>query len=145
MPDPDLGLYYLRARYFNPLAGRFLTRDTDAGRVQAPITLHKYLYAYADPVNYSDPSGHDGFTVQQVVAIGLAVIFFLDPIVENIECIEELSQSFLEWLGKGKAAQITGRKPGRCTVSVHVEKDVQPYDPLRPVKPLGGGPYTMGR
>lgn len=25
--DPDLGLYYLRARYYNPLSGRFLSRD----------------------------------------------------------------------------------------------------------------------
>ena len=25
--DSDLGLYYLRARYFNPLTGRFLTKD----------------------------------------------------------------------------------------------------------------------
>ena len=24
--DPDLGLYYLRARYYNPLTGRFMSR-----------------------------------------------------------------------------------------------------------------------
>ena len=29
--DSDLMLYYLRARYFNPLAGRFLTRDPAQG------------------------------------------------------------------------------------------------------------------
>lgn len=32
--------------------------DTWVGRNHDPITLHKYLYAYADPVTYSDPSGN---------------------------------------------------------------------------------------
>ncbi len=27
--DSDLGLYYLRARYYNPLAGRFMSRGLD--------------------------------------------------------------------------------------------------------------------
>jgi RHS repeat-associated protein len=29
--DPDLGLYYLRARYYNPATGRFLSRDPEDG------------------------------------------------------------------------------------------------------------------
>jgi RHS repeat-associated protein len=28
--DSDLGLYYLRARYYNPATGRFLSRDPQA-------------------------------------------------------------------------------------------------------------------
>jgi len=55
--DPDLNLYYQRARYFNPSTGRFMTRDTYPGILTAPVTLHRYLYASADPVNHSDPSG----------------------------------------------------------------------------------------
>jgi RHS repeat-associated protein len=57
--DSDLGLYYLRARYYNPITGRFLTRDPQAGRIGKPATSHKYLYAAADPVNRRDPSGRD--------------------------------------------------------------------------------------
>jgi RHS repeat-associated protein len=56
--DSDLGLYYLRARYFNPATGRFLTRDSKAGNPRGPATLHRYLYADGDPVNGRDPSGH---------------------------------------------------------------------------------------
>jgi RHS repeat-associated protein len=55
--DPDLGLYYLRARYYNSLTGRFLSRDPEAGKPVDPKTLHKYLYAGGDPVNRIDPSG----------------------------------------------------------------------------------------
>jgi RHS repeat-associated protein len=29
--DPDLGMYYLRARYYNPVTGRFLSVDSQAG------------------------------------------------------------------------------------------------------------------
>jgi RHS repeat-associated protein len=55
--DPDLGIYYLRARYLNPLTGRFLSKDPADGAVTDPATLHKYLYGSADPVNRIDPTG----------------------------------------------------------------------------------------
>ena len=55
--DSDLGLYYLRARYYNPATGRFLSRDPLNGNAFDPKTLHKYLYAGGDPVNATDPTG----------------------------------------------------------------------------------------
>ncbi len=55
--DENLGQYYLRARYYNQRTGRFTQQDTYMGNSQDPVTLHKYLYANADPVNYTDPSG----------------------------------------------------------------------------------------
>ena len=56
--DSGLDQYYLRARYYNQGVGRFTQMDTWMGRNQDPITLHKYLYANADPVRYVDPSGN---------------------------------------------------------------------------------------
>jgi RHS repeat-associated protein len=56
--DPDLGFYYLRARYLNPNTGRFWTMDTYAGNNQDPLSLHKYLYCEANPVNMTDPRGY---------------------------------------------------------------------------------------
>ena len=58
--DPNLGFYYLRARYYNPANGRFPTMDTYQGRIHEPQTLHKYLYVHGDPVNMVDPSGNVG-------------------------------------------------------------------------------------
>ncbi len=55
--DSDLGMYYLRARWYNPVTGRFLSRDPEDGYVKDPVSLHKYLYANGDPVNLIDPRG----------------------------------------------------------------------------------------
>ncbi|MGA2877161.1 MAG: RHS repeat-associated core domain-containing protein, partial [Nitrososphaerales archaeon] len=57
--DSDLGLYYLRARYYNPQTGRFLSRDPEDGNPTDPKSLHKYLYAGGDPVNMIDPMGRE--------------------------------------------------------------------------------------
>ena len=56
--DSATGLYYLRARYMNPATGTFITQDTYQGSIFEPATLHKYLYANANPVMYTDPSGY---------------------------------------------------------------------------------------
>jgi RHS repeat-associated protein len=56
--DPDLGLYYNRARYLNSNTGRFWTTDEEDGNGYDPASLHKYLYAQANPVSNVDPTGH---------------------------------------------------------------------------------------
>ncbi len=57
--DPDLGLYYNRARYLNTSTGRFWTMDTDEGDDTDPQSLQKYLYGEATPTDDVDPSGND--------------------------------------------------------------------------------------
>src|SRR5205823_5745756 len=56
--DPDLGLYYLRARYHNPDTSRFWTQDSFHGFGTDPASLHKYVYCANNPANAYDPSGH---------------------------------------------------------------------------------------
>jgi RHS repeat-associated protein len=60
--DSDLGLYYLRARYYNPLTGSFLSRDPEDGYIDLPATLHKYLYAGGDSADGLDPTGQATYT-----------------------------------------------------------------------------------
>jgi RHS repeat-associated protein len=62
--DPDLGLYYLRARYHNPQSGRFWTADPFEGFASDPASLHRYTYAANNPVNWIDPSGN--FTLPEL-------------------------------------------------------------------------------
>jgi RHS repeat-associated protein len=51
--EPETGLYYYRARYYEPTLGRFLSED--------PIGLsggtNFYSYVYGDPTNLIDPLG----------------------------------------------------------------------------------------
>ena len=55
--DPNLGQYYLRARYYDPDTGRFTRMDSFTGMPEMPLSLNKYLYTDADPVNGVDSSG----------------------------------------------------------------------------------------
>lgn len=56
--DSETGLIYLRAGYYDPTTGRFITKDTFAGYSTDPQSLNRYVYAYNNPVNMIDPSGH---------------------------------------------------------------------------------------
>jgi RHS repeat-associated protein len=55
--DRDLGIYFKRARYYSQDRGRFLTMDPVAGQPDEPLTLHRYVFGHADPVNRIDPWG----------------------------------------------------------------------------------------
>jgi RHS repeat-associated protein len=53
-------LLYLRARWYNPANGRFQSRDTWGGDANRPISMNRWMYVEGNPVNYSDPTGHNG-------------------------------------------------------------------------------------
>ena len=57
------GLQYLRARYYDPANGRFNRLDPFAGNNSDPQSLHKYLYAHANPVMNTDPTGRFVFGI----------------------------------------------------------------------------------
>ena len=61
--DQESGQYYLRARYYNPVIGRFTQEDTYRGD-----GLNLYTYCGNNPVMYYDPSGHG-----MIDAIGAAL------------------------------------------------------------------------
>ena len=56
--DPFTGLQYLRARYYAPQTGGFITQDSFAGILTNALSQNRYTYAENDPVNGIDPSGH---------------------------------------------------------------------------------------
>jgi len=55
--DPETGLQYLHARYYDPLLSRFLTPDTWDPDIPG-VDTNRYAYAGNDPINGSDANGH---------------------------------------------------------------------------------------
>jgi RHS repeat-associated protein len=55
--DGATELYSLRARYYSPQQGRFLSQDTWQVDYQNPMELNRYGYSTNNPINYRDPSG----------------------------------------------------------------------------------------
>lgn len=51
--DPESGLLFLRARYYNPLIGRFIVKDP----LGITAGVNAYAYVGNDPVNYTDSQG----------------------------------------------------------------------------------------
>ncbi|MCP4609306.1 MAG: glycohydrolase toxin TNT-related protein, partial [Planctomycetes bacterium] len=56
--DLNTGLIYFGARYYDPDTARFITQDTYLGEPGTPPSLHRYLYAYSNPLVYVDLYGY---------------------------------------------------------------------------------------
>jgi len=136
--DTDLGLYYLRARYYNPVSGRFMSRDPEDGISTDPKTLHKYTYAGGDPVNAKDPTGRE-------TLIATADLDFLGA-VKNAAAVTVVGAAAVCLLNKsaqtigGIAANIGDKmffqSTGLCTEKVTSCKTVLPG--LIPIEDVPG-------
>jgi len=67
--DPETGLQYLRARYYDPNTQNFLTRDP-----LTPTTRTPYTYTNNNPTNNTDPTGQDCAAGVQDGGSGRAVV-----------------------------------------------------------------------
>jgi RHS repeat-associated protein len=56
--DSTTNLIYLRARYYSPAVGRFVTRDTWPGSIRRPSSANRWVYSLSNPTNWTDPSGN---------------------------------------------------------------------------------------
>jgi RHS repeat-associated protein len=77
--DLETNTYYLRARYYRSVTGRFTSEDTlrcvenqlpNEQEVSDPLSLNLYTYCHSNPVFYSDPTGH--FVLPFLAVAGLA-------------------------------------------------------------------------
>lgn len=57
MTDPDTGLVYMKARYYDPDIGRFLSVDVFRASAGDPFSTNLYVYAHAAPSMLTDPDG----------------------------------------------------------------------------------------
>jgi len=57
--DSTLGYLYLRARYYDPTTGRFISKDPLVNGASGNQGYNRYAYVANDPTNAVDPSGHE--------------------------------------------------------------------------------------
>jgi len=56
--EDETGLFYMRARYYDPSTGRFMQKDPIPGDIRVPQTvINQFIYAGNNPVMFTDPSG----------------------------------------------------------------------------------------
>jgi RHS repeat-associated protein len=79
----ELGLIYMRARYYVPYIYRMLTPDSIVPNYSNPQSLNRYSYSHNDPVNWIDPSGHARIKVWASAFIAPPSIEFPIPYRDN--------------------------------------------------------------
>ncbi|MBG9587208.1 RHS repeat-associated core domain-containing protein [Cytobacillus firmus] len=94
--DEESGLYYLRARYYSPSLGQFITEDTYKGDLTVPLSLNWYTYAHNNPLIYSDPSGHKIWFIHGTFS-GSST--WSDDLVDYAENLFKEDSDTLEWSG----------------------------------------------
>jgi RHS repeat-associated protein len=55
--DMDGKFYLMRARYYDPEIGRFISRDPISGALSTPQSQNPYSFALNNPIIHSDPTG----------------------------------------------------------------------------------------
>jgi RHS repeat-associated protein len=55
--DLESNLFYFGARYYNPILGRFISKDIGRPKYEDPQSINRYLYCLNNPLIYVDPDG----------------------------------------------------------------------------------------
>lgn len=127
--DPT-GLYFMRARYYDPAAGRFVSRD--------PIGLaggiNLYSYASNNPISQIDPSGNIFETLWDVVNIGLGLASLVDNVqrgewgwatLDVLGLTYDTAATLVPFLPAGASAGLKAVRAGsRVSDAVNVGMDV---------------------
>ena len=71
--DVESGLYYYKARYYNPEIGRFIQADTAIQDKHDLQAYNRYAYVRNNPLKYTDPTGHFWFAFLFAIILGAAL------------------------------------------------------------------------
>ena len=83
--DTESDTIYLRARYYDPSIGRFISRDSFAGKQGDPLSLNRYTYCHNSPVVFVDCNGNFPFLPQLIGAGVGALISGGSKIISNVK------------------------------------------------------------
>ena len=118
--DPETRLVYLRARYYDPVLGRFISTDPFSGYLNQPESQNKYVYGNNNPVSFIDPLGKAVYVGQHGAVANWSVnpaqhttILLVPNDPQQFQGVPEFAQS------NGAYATIGGQafKPGTVSVT----------------------------
>jgi RHS repeat-associated protein len=82
--DPDTGLSYFGARYYDPVVGRFMGVDAAGFDERNPHSFNRYAYGSNNPLRYVDRNGEAAETIIDFVSLGLSIAAYRhDPSILN--------------------------------------------------------------
>jgi len=84
------GLYYMRARYYNPDIKRFINQDIISGDISDGRTLNRYAYVNGNPISLTDPFGlSPSFSPSSIVHGVFDLVSLIDPtgVVDGINAV----------------------------------------------------------
>ncbi|MDJ1420343.1 MAG: RHS repeat-associated core domain-containing protein [Candidatus Methanoperedens sp.] len=79
--DTETGLIYLRARYYDPAIGRFITKDPFPTIGIITQNINRYVYTMNNPVNLVDPSGKVLWYVPGLAGAAVNEVFYLGNVI----------------------------------------------------------------
>jgi len=83
--DAEILQYHCFRRQYDPVLGRFTSRDPVEGDYQEPMTLHKYLYCLNNPINKTDPSGEFWGAIEQAKKITYGISAYYTGLDEGLK------------------------------------------------------------
>ncbi|KOP65496.1 hypothetical protein AMS62_09710 [Bacillus sp. FJAT-18019] len=136
--DDESGLIYLRARYYDPEIGRFITEDTYEGELNNPLSLNLYTYVTNNPLIYIDPSGNKAWLIHGTWSNPEKSWGKDDSFDKYVEGLFNESSERLEWSG-GNSTGARSETAEEIFKKVYEWRLENPNDPIRLVGHSHGG------
>lgn len=123
--DDEMGLYYLKTRYYDPVLGRFMTIDDIQYLDPESINgLNLYAYCLNNPIFYIDPSGHFVITIGSIITAALITAGIGAGLAAGSVVVKDLENGKLfdgdvtlrHYIGSIVGGAIAGAGIGLCTV-----------------------------
>jgi len=124
--DANSGFYYMRARWLDPANGQWLSMDPYVGSMFEPLSLHKYVFAWNNPISYMDPSGLRTL-VETMVTTALTnslLMMLLETAKLAWENKDRAKASGWEWAGRIAIAGVIGAITGALSAGVAIGSGV---------------------
>ncbi|WP_177428372.1 RHS repeat-associated core domain-containing protein [Candidatus Venteria ishoeyi] len=109
----DNGLYYMRARFYNPEIRRFVNRDVLLGNINDGLSLNRYAYVTGEPVSFVDPFGLAGISLFDFLSIAKDTAKQkkyadknLNPLVALAKKLRAANQKFYDAAANGNESEM---------------------------------------